>query len=162
MLLSNNGDLTNYVQLPSTGWISEVFAAICILNEEKYRVRVFGALDEKKLEELSKQGLDINGVRYGFEGNEFLNNNISPMKVELVKSNSSENSEEKENEKTPANRWVSVVCKGKIRAVSTVFQHLGVAVSRIIRVRYGDYTLTGLELGDTIEVPLKGELKKFR
>ena len=45
LLLTNDGSLARYLELPSTGWV------------RRYRVRVFGPLDEAKLDGLK------NGVR---------------------------------------------------------------------------------------------------
>lgn len=54
LLLTNNGDLARYIELPSTGWT------------RKYRVKVHGFLDRLKndIEKLSKRGLKINDVKY--------------------------------------------------------------------------------------------------
>lgn len=51
LLLTNNGDLARYLELPSTGW------------KRKYRVRVFGKIDLEKLE-LLKKGLTYKGINY--------------------------------------------------------------------------------------------------
>ena len=54
LLLTNNGELARYVELPSTGWT------------RKYRVKVHGFLDRLKndIEKLSKRGLKVNDIRY--------------------------------------------------------------------------------------------------
>jgi 23S rRNA pseudouridine2605 synthase len=51
LLLTNDGALARYMELPSTGW------------ERKYRVRVLGDVDPAKLGRLAK-GVTIKGVRY--------------------------------------------------------------------------------------------------
>lgn len=52
LLLTNDGELARYLELPSTGWT------------RRYRVRVFGDPDEKQLK-LLKRGTEVDGVKYG-------------------------------------------------------------------------------------------------
>lgn len=52
ILLTNDGALARYLELPSTGWT------------RRYRVRVHGKVDFSVLENL-KKGITIKGVRYG-------------------------------------------------------------------------------------------------
>lgn len=51
LLLTNDGELSRYLELPSTGW------------RRNYRVRVHGRVDVKKLENL-KTGITIEGIHY--------------------------------------------------------------------------------------------------
>ena len=51
LLLTNDGELSRYLELPSTGW------------SRKYRVRVHGAVDEERLEAL-KNGITVDGIYY--------------------------------------------------------------------------------------------------
>jgi len=37
-----------------------------------------------------------------------------------------------------------------------------VQVSRIIRTKFGDYSLENMHTGEAVEVPLKGVLRKFK
>ncbi|MBY0500465.1 MAG: rRNA pseudouridine synthase [Alphaproteobacteria bacterium] len=52
LLLTNDGELARYLELPSTGWI------------RRYRVRVHGKVEEPELKKLEK-GLTIEGIHYG-------------------------------------------------------------------------------------------------
>ena len=52
LLLTNDGDLARWLELPSTGWA------------RRYRVRVFGSPSEAMLAKLAK-GMTVDGVRYG-------------------------------------------------------------------------------------------------
>ncbi|MFK7839440.1 MAG: pseudouridine synthase [Bdellovibrionales bacterium] len=52
LLLTNDGELSRFLELPSTGWTRQ------------YRVRVMGRLNRKRLESLDK-GIVVDGVRYG-------------------------------------------------------------------------------------------------
>jgi 23S rRNA pseudouridine2605 synthase len=51
LLLTNNGDLSRYLELPSTGWV------------RRYRVRAHGMIDQAQLDSL-KKGVEIEGVKY--------------------------------------------------------------------------------------------------
>jgi 23S rRNA pseudouridine2605 synthase len=52
LLLTNDGELARYLELPSTGWV------------RRYRVRLHGKIDPRELTKLA-QGLTIEGIRYG-------------------------------------------------------------------------------------------------
>ena len=52
LLLTNDGELARFLELPATGWI------------RKYRVRAFGHVDEASLKRL-EAGVEVEGVRYG-------------------------------------------------------------------------------------------------
>ena len=52
LLMTNDGDLARYLELPSTGW------------SRKYRVRAQGQIDPTKLAALA-MGVTIEGIRYG-------------------------------------------------------------------------------------------------
>ncbi|MEN2494385.1 MAG: hypothetical protein TECD_00281 [Hyphomicrobiaceae bacterium hypho_1] len=52
LLLTTDGGLARYIELPSTGWI------------RRYRVRAYGCLTEDVLKSLHN-GVEIDGVRYG-------------------------------------------------------------------------------------------------
>ena len=52
LLLTNDGELARFLELPATAWI------------RRYRVRAFGKVEEAALANLEK-GVEIDGVRYG-------------------------------------------------------------------------------------------------
>lgn len=52
LLLTNDGELSRYLELPKTGWT------------RKYRVRVFGKITQEKLDSL-KKGIVVDGIKYG-------------------------------------------------------------------------------------------------
>lgn len=52
LLLTNDGELSRMLELPSNGWA------------RRYRVRAFGRMTEEKIEKL-KKGITVDGVRYG-------------------------------------------------------------------------------------------------
>jgi 23S rRNA pseudouridine2605 synthase len=52
LLLTNDGELARYLELPATGWA------------RRYRVRVHGRIEEEKLKQL-EDGVTVDGVNYG-------------------------------------------------------------------------------------------------
>jgi 23S rRNA pseudouridine2605 synthase len=94
----------------------------------RYKVRVHGLVDPARLAELER-GITIEGVRYG------------PIKAALDRSQGS-------------NAWVTVaLTEGKNREVRRVLEHLGLPVTRLIRLSYGPFQLGSLERGQVEEVP---------
>lgn len=115
LLLTNDGALARYLELPSTGWV------------RRYRVRVFGPLDEARLAGL-KKGIRIDDVEYG------------PIEVTIDKA-------------SRTNSWLTVgLREGKNREIRRVMEHLGLSVSRLIRVTYGPFQLGDIEPGGVEEV----------
>jgi len=52
LLLTNNGELSRYISLPSTAWT------------RKYRVRVYGKLKRDIFDRINQRGISIRGIRY--------------------------------------------------------------------------------------------------
>ncbi|PWC86610.1 pseudouridine synthase [Azospirillum sp. TSH100] len=116
LLLTNDGELARFLELPATGWT------------RRYRVRVFGEVDEKQLLALEK-GPTIEGVKYG------------PIEAVLDRIQG-------------RNAWLTVSLKeGKNREIRKVMESLGLQVNRLIRVAYGPFQLGKLEEGAVEEVP---------
>ena len=94
----------------------------------RYRVRVHGAVDAARLAALEK-GLTIDGVAYG------------PIRAELDRTQGT-------------NAWLTLSLReGKNREVRRVMEHLGLSVTRLIRIAYGPFQLGELERGQVDEVP---------
>ncbi len=88
-----------------------------------YKVRVYGKVAPVKLLSL-KNGIEVDGMHYG------------PVQAELL------------SQKT-TNAWVSVkIREGKNREVRKIMAHLGYPVNRLIRTRYGPFTLENLLPGE--------------
>lgn len=116
LLLTNDGELARFLELPATGWT------------RRYRVRVFGEVDEIQLAALAK-GPTIEGVKYG------------PIEALLDRVQG-------------RNAWLTVSLKeGKNREIRKVMESLGLQVNRLIRVAYGPFQLGKLEEGGVEEVP---------
>lgn len=115
LLLTNDGELSRYLELPSTGW------------SRKYRVRVHGRVDERKLEGL-KNGVTIEGVEY--------------KSIEAAL-----------DSKQGANSWLTITLReGKNREIRKVMEHLGLQVTRLLRLSYGPFNLGQLPKGGVQEV----------
>jgi len=94
----------------------------------RYRVRVHGPVDAAKLKALDS-GLTLDGVSYG------------PIRAELERQQGS-------------NAWLVVsLQEGKNREIRRVLPHLGLDVTRLIRIAYGPFQLGHLARGAVEEVP---------
>lgn len=115
LLLTNDGELSRYLELPATGW------------KRKYRVRVHGRIDQKKLDKL-KDGITYEGVKYRSIIAEFESQN-------------------------GANAWLNItLTEGKNREVRRVMEAIGLQVNRLIRVSYGPFNLGNMPKGSVVEV----------
>jgi 23S rRNA pseudouridine2605 synthase len=93
----------------------------------RYRVRVHGPVEERALAALAR-GVTIEGVAYG------------PIEAGL-------------DSRQGANAWLTISLKeGKNREVRRVMAHLGLQVTRLIRVAYGPFQLGTLPRGGVEEV----------
>ena len=100
-----------------------------------YRVRAFGKITQAQLDDLS-EGVTIEGVRYG------------SIQADLERG-------------AGLNRWIQMtLTEGKNREVRRVLEHLGLQVSRLIRVGYGPFHLGDLPRGLAVEIARK-EVEKL-
>jgi 23S rRNA pseudouridine2605 synthase len=118
LLLTNDGALARKLELPATGWL------------RRYRVRVHGVPDQKRLAALAN-GVTIEGIAYG------------PIDAGL-------------DSRKGDNAWLTVSLReGRNREVRRVMAHLGFAVTRLIRIAYGPFQLGTLSRGAVDEVPAR-------
>ena len=118
LLLTNDGDIARRLELPASGW------------PRKYRVRLFGKINQQDLDKLA-EGITIDGVKYG------------PIVADLERSKG-------------VHAWASVTLKeGKNREIKRVMESLGLRVARLIRVQFGPFHLGQLEPGAVEEIPAK-------
>ena len=118
LLLTNNGELSRELEMPKNAW------------SRRYRVRVHGRVEPKKLESL-QQGVTVDGVAYG------------KVTVTIDGQNGS-------------NTWLSVALnEGKNREIRKLMKFVGLEVARLIRVSYGPFQLGSLKKGEVREVPQK-------
>lgn len=115
LLLTNDGALARYMELPSTGWL------------RRYRVRARGRVSQAQLDAL-KDGITLDGVNYG------------PVEATLDTIQGS-------------NVWLTVgLREGKNREIRRILGHLGLEVSRLIRVSFGPFQLLDLPPGEVDRV----------
>jgi 23S rRNA pseudouridine2605 synthase len=96
----------------------------------RYKVRVHGEVEPGRLAALEK-GITIDGVSYG------------PIRASLERRQGS-------------NAWIALAMReGRNREVRRVLEHLGLQVTRLIRLSYGPFQLGNLARGAVAEVPKK-------
>ena len=118
LLLTNDGALSRALELPSNNW------------SRRYKVKVHGFLDEKKLNSLEK-GVEIEGVNY------------APCKITI-------------DSKQTSNAWLTIsLTEGKNREIRKLMASIGLTVARLIRLSYGPFQLGALKAGEVREVPQK-------
>lgn len=114
LLLTTDGELKRALELPANA------------VERKYRVRVYGRVEQGALERLS-EGVTIEGIRYG------------PIIADMER-------------RTGANGWLTMtLTEGKNREVRNVAEYLGLQVTRLIRTAYGPFSLGDSEPGAIVE-----------
>ena len=98
--------------------------------KRRYRVRAHGETDQAALDRLA-QGVEIEGVAY------------APIEAKIERQQGS-------------NVWIAMtLSEGKNREVKRVLAHLGLEVTRLIRVSFGPFQLGELDEGSIEEVRLK-------
>lgn len=104
--------------------------------ERTYRARAFGDISQAQLEDLI-EGIEIDGVRYG------------KIDANLER-------------RTGRNQWIEMtLTEGKNREVRRVLEHLGLEVSRLLRVAYGPFHLGDLPKGQAVEIEPR-QVVRFR
>lgn len=100
-----------------------------------YRARTYGDVTQAQLEELS-EGTTIEGMHYGS-----INANL--------------------DRGSGRNQWIELtLTEGKNREVRRVLEHLGLQVSRLIRIGYGPFALDEMARGTVVEIN-KTDVKRF-
>jgi 23S rRNA pseudouridine2605 synthase len=96
----------------------------------RYKVRVHGEVDPARLADL-EEGTTIGGVSYG------------PIRAAFERRQGS-------------NAWLTMALReGRNREIRRVLEHLGLQVTRLIRLAYGPFQLGNLPRGAVAEVPKK-------
>lgn len=99
--------------------------------ERHYKVRIFGKLTNEIIKKIEK-GVAIERVSF------------APMKIKSI------------GQISGSNRWVEcILTEGKNREIRKIFQKFGIAVNRLIRIKYGPYKLGNLKPGELIETKAK-------
>ncbi len=122
LLLTNDGRLARHLELPENGWV------------RRYRVRVYGQVEEEKLAALG-EGIALKDPRTGRR------QRLRPIEARLEQKSEGRNS------------WLTLAIKeGKYREVRRICEHLGLTVNRLIRAAYGPFSLGDLKRGEVREV----------
>lgn len=101
-----------------------------------YRVRAHGSVTQQVLDDLN-QGITVDGMRYG------------PIVAKI--------------DREGRNKWLTVSLReGKNREIRRVFESIGLAVNRLIRVAYGPFQLGPLAPNDVREVAQKQLAKNLK
>ncbi|MCT2559040.1 rRNA pseudouridine synthase [Tsuneonella sp. YG55] len=101
-----------------------------------YRARAFGEVSQARLDELI-EGVEIDGIRYG------------RIEADLDGGKG-------------RNQWILLtLTEGKNREVRRVLEHLGLQVSRLLRVGYGPFNLGDLPRGAVVEIP-QAQVERLR
>ena len=96
----------------------------------RYRVRAHGRVGQSELDRL-RAGITVDGIHYG------------PIEATLDRAQGS-------------NVWLTfAIREGKNREVKNVLGHLGLKVSRLIRVSFGPFELADLAPGEIAEVKMR-------
>lgn len=101
-----------------------------------YRARAHGDISQPQLEDLI-DGITVEGVHYG------------PIDAHLER-------------RTGRNQWIELtLTEGKNREVRRVLEHLGLEVSRLLRLAYGPFALGDLPRGAAAEIK-QADVERFR
>lgn len=113
--------------LTNNGELSRYFESPVNKIERTYKVRVFGRGRELDIE---NKKITIDGINY------------RPKSIKLT-------------QKSGANSWYEVVLtEGKNREIRKIFEHFGFEVSRLIRTKFGKYSLGKMNPGEFTEVKI--------
>ena len=123
LIITNSGEITRKLELPQNEF------------SRKYRVRVYGYCDEKKIEELSK-GKIINGIKY------------KPFTYKIF-------------DKNKKNFWIELCLhEGKNREIRELMRSINLQVNKLVRVEFGPFKLGDLKPGD-IQLAEKKEIEEY-
>ena len=123
LIITNSGEITRKLELPQNKF------------SRKYRVRVYGYCDEKKIEELSK-GKIINGIKY------------KPFTYKIF-------------DKNKKNFWIELCLhEGKNREIRELMRSINLQVNKLVRVEFGPFKLGDLKPGD-IKLAEKKEIEEY-
>lgn len=118
ILLTNDGRLSEYLAHPSRKWI------------RVYRVRAYGTLDPRMIEQL-ELGVCVNGIHY------------APIQASLDSTMGS-------------NHWLTMrLREGKKREIRNILESYQLQVSRLIRVSFGPFCLGKMQPDELKEIPQK-------
>jgi 23S rRNA pseudouridine2605 synthase len=120
LLLTNDGGLARVLAHPKTAWL------------RRYRVRVYGKVDQAQLDTL-RDGITIEDPEDGEV-------TYAPIVAKLERSRGD-------------NSWLSMdLREGKNREIKKVLEHFGLQVTRLIRISFGPFQLGDMPEGTAEEI----------
>jgi len=123
LIITNSGEIARNLELPKNEFI------------RKYKVRVYGILNENKLKNLS-QGTTIDEINY------------KPFKYKIF------NQDKK-------NFWLEIELKeGKNREIRELMRNINLRVNKLIRLEFGPFKLGTLKTGE-IKIADNKEIKEY-
>lgn len=149
MIFTNDGKYARELELPTNQlW-------------RTYRVRVHGRLTEGKMRAMRKgvtvRVNDSNNMQGGGKasGGQVVQTG-KMMKYKGIKVSIERKSSSKGRGGGGTNTWLQITCaEGKNRQLRRILSALGLDVTRLIRISYGDYDLNTIPTGRAIEVNYK-------
>ena len=100
-----------------------------------YRIRAYGNWTEEVIQKM-RAGVTISGINY------------RPMRVWM-------------EHKQTSNTWFKAeLTEGKNREIRRIFEHFSLRVNRLIRLKYGPFTLDGLQMGGLRQESIPQEVHK--
>ena len=129
-------DSEGLLLLTTSGALARAMELPSNAQQRTYRVRIRGTPMETHLAQLER-GVKVDDVQY------------QPIDVEV------------ERTKDGRNQWLALTLReGKNREIRRIFEHFDLPVSRLIRIRYGDFHLDDLASEEVAEVP-EADVKKL-
>jgi len=123
LIITNSGEIARNLELPKNEFV------------RKYKVRVYGILNENKLKNLS-QGTTIDKINY------------KPFKYKIF------NQDKK-------NFWLEIELKeGKNREIRELMRNINLRVNKLIRLEFGPFKLGMLKIGE-IKIADNKEIKEY-
>lgn len=128
LLLTNDGDLSRHLELPTTG------------IKRRYKVRVFGVIKPEKLAKLCNTNIDVDGEKFHID-----HIDISPNQQKQLEKQKTTNS--------AGNIWILVTLReGKNREIRKICDFIGLRVNRLIRIEFGGIQLGKMQEGDLVKI----------
>ena len=123
LIITNSGEIARNLELPKNEFV------------RKYKVRVYGILNENKLKNLS-QGTTVDKINY------------KPFKYKIF------NHDKK-------NFWLEIELKeGKNREIRELMRNINLRVNKLIRLEFGPFKLGTLKIGE-IKIADNKEIKEY-
>jgi 23S rRNA pseudouridine2457 synthase len=137
-------DSEGLLLLTTDGKMSEAVRSKTV--EKEYYVQVDGLITAEAISQIQK------GVSIGIKGTTYLTKPCQVQKI-LEKPDFPARGKKIRDDRHGPTSWVSIIItEGKFRQVRKMTAAIGFPTLRLVRVRVGEVTLTGMEAGDVVEL----------